>query len=180
MIALLGAIAAPTGSRRAGPRRRAPLHRRPARPDRPAAAVIGTGTKDLPGFPSAQELATGKLKGNQLAVRASGWSTKLGQIQGRVESITVGEAPADAGADGEPANAVGGRVPMLTSIRDSYAAAIEMYFEAANTYQKAGEASGKTALTVRGGDGHRHHRPASPWTPPPAPWPASTPATAST
>jgi hypothetical protein len=102
-------------------------------------AVIGTGTKDLPGFPSAQELATGKLKGNQLAVRASGWSAKLGQIQGRVESITVGEAPADAGADGEPANAVGGRVPMLTSIRDSYVAAIEMYFEAANTFQKAGE-----------------------------------------
>jgi hypothetical protein len=111
-------------------------------------AVIGTGTKDLPGFPSAQELTTGKLKGNRLAVRASGWSAKLGQIQGRVESITVGEAPAEAGTDGEPANAVGGRVPMLTSIRDSYAAAIEMYFEAANTYQKAGEASGRTATSL--------------------------------
>jgi hypothetical protein len=110
--------------------------------------VIGTGTKDLPGFPSAQELTTGKLKGNRLAVRASGWSAKLGQIQGRVESITVGEAPADAGADGEPANAAGGRVPMLTSVRDSYAAAIEMYFEAANTYQKAGEASGRTAASL--------------------------------
>ena len=110
-------------------------------------SVIGTGTKDLPGFPSAQELATGKLKGNQLAVRASGWSAKLGQIQaGRVDHR--GRAPADAGTDGEPANAVGGRVPMLTSVRDDYAAAIEMYFEAANTFQKAGEASGKTATSL--------------------------------
>jgi len=57
-------------------------------------AVIGAGTKDLPGFPSAQDLPAGKLKPKQLAVRASGWSAKLDQIQGRVESITVGDPPA--------------------------------------------------------------------------------------
>jgi hypothetical protein len=117
-------------------------------------SVIGTGTKDLPGFPSAQELTSGKLTPKQLAVRASGWSAKLGQIQGRVEAISVGEPPAEAGADGEPSNPVGGRVPMLSSIRDAYVAAIGVYVEAANTYQKAGEAPAKsqtaTALVEQG------------------------------
>jgi hypothetical protein len=103
-------------------------------------SVIGTGTRELPGFPSAQELTTGKLEPKKLAVRASGWSAKLGQIQSRVQEITVGEPPAEAGTDGEPSNAAGGRDPMLTSVRDSYAAAIGVYFEAANIFQKAGEA----------------------------------------
>jgi hypothetical protein len=107
-------------------------------------AVLGTGTKDLPGFPSAQELTGGKLQPRQLAVRASGWSAKLGQIQGRVEAITVGEPPAEAPTDGEPSNAVGGRVPMLSSIRDSYAAAVAVYVEAANIFQKAGEAPARS------------------------------------
>ena len=111
-------------------------------------SVIGPGTAELPGFASAQELTGGKLTPKQLAVRASGWTAKLGELQGRVDAITVGDPPAEAGTDGEPSNAVGGRVPMLTSVRDSYAAAIEMYFEAANTYQKAGEASGKTAPSL--------------------------------
>jgi hypothetical protein len=107
-------------------------------------AVLGTGTRDLPGFPSAQELTSGRLQPRQLAVRASGWSAKLGQIQGRVEAITVGEPPADPGGDGEPPNSVGGRVPMLSSVRDSYAAALAVYVEAANIYQKAGEAPAKS------------------------------------
>jgi hypothetical protein len=111
-------------------------------------SVIGAGTKDLPGFPSAQDVATGKLKPDRLAVRASGWSAKLEQIRGRIESITVGEPPADAGTDGEPANAVGGRAAMLTSVRDSYAAAIGVYSEAANTFQKVGDAKGRTATAM--------------------------------
>jgi hypothetical protein len=108
-------------------------------------SVIGTGTKDLPGFPSAKDLTSGRLKPKQLAVRASGWSAKLGELQGRVESITVGEPPAEAGGDGEPSNAVGGRVAMLSSVRDGYAAALGVYAEAAGIYQKAGEASTKAA-----------------------------------
>ena len=94
-------------------------------------SVIGTGTAELPGFPSAQDEFTGKLTSEKLAVRASGWTAKLGQIQGRVESITVGEALAEAGTDGEPPNTVGGREPMLTSVRDGYVAAIAAYDEAA-------------------------------------------------
>jgi hypothetical protein len=117
-------------------------------------SVIGTGTAKLPGFPSAQELTAGKLEPRQLAVRASGWSAKLGQIQGRVESITVGEAPAKPGSEGEPANTAGGRVAMLSSVRDAYAAALGVYAEAANIYQKAGEAPAKsqtaTALVEQG------------------------------
>jgi hypothetical protein len=117
-------------------------------------SVIGTGTKDLPGFPSAQELTTGKLTPKKMAVRASGWSAKLGQIQQRVQAITVGDPPAEAGTDGEPSNAVGGREPMLSSVRDSYAAAIGVYVEAANTFQKAGEVpagnrAGANALVER-------------------------------
>ena len=107
-------------------------------------SVIGTGTKELPGFPSAQELTTGKLTPKRMAVRASGWSAKLGEIQQRVQAITVGDPPAEAGTDGEPSNAVGGREPMLSSVRDSYAAAIGVYVEAANTFQKAGEAPAKS------------------------------------
>ena len=111
-------------------------------------SVTGPGTKELPGFASAQDVTGGKLTPKQLAVRASGWTAKLGQIQGRVESITVGEPPAEAGADGEPANAVGGREAMLTSVRDSYAAAIGVYFEAANIFQKAGEAPAGSATSA--------------------------------
>jgi hypothetical protein len=107
-------------------------------------SVLGTGTRELPGFPSAQELTSGKLQPKQLAVRASGWSAKLGQIQGKVESITVGKPPAEAGTDGEPANAVGGRVAMLSSVRDAYAAAVAVYADAASSYQKAGAAPAKS------------------------------------
>jgi hypothetical protein len=106
-------------------------------------SVIGAGTTQLPGFPSAQELTSGKLTPKKLAVRASGWTAKLGQIQGRVQEITVGESP-EASNDGEPSNAAGGRVPMLTSVRDSYAAAIGVYLEAATIFQKAGEAPAKS------------------------------------
>jgi hypothetical protein len=110
-------------------------------------SVTGTGTTALPGFPSAQDLTSGKLKPKQLAVRASGWTAKLGQIQQRVQEITVGDVP-EAGNDGEPANNVGGREPMLTSVRDSYAAAIGVYLEAATIFQKAGEAeAGSKAAT---------------------------------
>jgi hypothetical protein len=117
-------------------------------------SVIGSGTKELPGFPSAQELTTGKLTPKRMAVRASGWSAKLGEIQQRVQAITVGDPPAEAGTDGEPSNAVGGREPMLSSVRDSYAAAIGVYVEAANTFQKAGEVpvsnrAGANALVER-------------------------------
>ena len=111
-------------------------------------SVTGTGTAKLPGFASAQDLTSGKLTPKQMAVRASGWTAKLGEIQGRVDAITVGDPPAGAGTDGEPSNAVGGRVAMLTSVRDSYAAAIGVYLDAATIFQKAGEAeAGSKAAT---------------------------------
>jgi hypothetical protein len=54
--------------------------------------------------------------------------------------------PAQSEFDGNPVNGVGGRVPMLTSVRDSYAAAIGVYTEAANIFQRAGEATPKSKL----------------------------------
>jgi hypothetical protein len=109
-------------------------------------AVLGPGTAKLPGFATAGELTTGKLKPKDLAVRASGWSAKLDQLRGDVEAITVGEVPAQSEFDGNPVNGVGGRVPMLTSVRDSYAAAVGVYAEAANIFQRAGEAPAKGKL----------------------------------
>jgi hypothetical protein len=109
-------------------------------------AVLGPGSKELPGFATAGELTTGKLNPKDLTVRASGWSAKLDQIKGDVEAITVGEVPAQSEFDGNPVNGVGGRVPMLTSVRDSYAAAIGVYTEAANIFQRAGEATPKSKL----------------------------------
>ncbi len=67
-------------------------------------------------------------------------------IKGEVEAITVGEVPAQSEFDGNPVNGVGGRVPMLASVRDSYAAAIGVYAEAANILQRAGEAPAKGEL----------------------------------
>jgi hypothetical protein len=107
-------------------------------------SVIGTGTAKLPGFASAQDLTSGRLTPKQMAVRASGWTAKLGEIQGRVDAITVGDPPAEAGTDGEPSNAVGGRVAMLTSVRDSYSAAIGVYLEAATIFEKAGAAPARS------------------------------------
>jgi hypothetical protein len=106
-------------------------------------AVLGTGTAKLPGFASAGELPSGKIKPKQLSLRASGWSAKLGQLQQEVEAITIGEVPAQGEPDGTPANGVGGRVPMLTSVRDAYAAALGVYVEAANTFEQAGKAPAK-------------------------------------
>jgi hypothetical protein len=109
-------------------------------------AVLGPGTEQLPGFATAGELTTGKLKPKDLTVRASGWSAKLDQLRGDVEAITVGEVPAQSEFDGNPVNGVGGRVPMLTSVRDEYAAAIGVYVEAANTFAQAGKAPAKGSL----------------------------------
>jgi hypothetical protein len=107
-------------------------------------SVTGTGTAKLPGFASVQDLTSGKLTPKQMAVRASGWTAKLGEIQGRVDAITVGDPPAEAGTDGEPGNAVGGRVAMLSSVRDSYSAAIGVYLEAGTIFEKAGAAPAKS------------------------------------
>jgi hypothetical protein len=107
-------------------------------------SVTGAGTAKLPGFASVQDLTSGKLTPKQMAVRASGWTAKLGEIQGRVDAITVGDPPAAAGTDGAPSNAVGGRVAMLSSVRDSYSAAIGVYLEAATIFEKAGAAPARS------------------------------------
>jgi hypothetical protein len=109
-------------------------------------AVLGPGTTKLPGFATAEQVTTGQLKPKDLTVRASGWSAKLDQVKGEVEGITVGEVPAQSEFDGNPVNGVGGRVPMLTSVRDAYAAAVGVYAEAANIFQRAGEAPAKSEL----------------------------------
>jgi len=103
-------------------------------------AVLGPGTKQLPGFARAEEATSGKVKPKDLKLWASGWSAKLDQLKSDLEAITIGEVPAQSEFDGKPVNSVGARVPMLTSVRDEYAAAIGVYVEAANTFTVAADA----------------------------------------
>jgi hypothetical protein len=109
-------------------------------------AVLGQGTKQLPGFARAEDATTGKATPKDLKVWASGWSAKLDQMKSDVEAITIGEVPAQSEFNGKPLNSVGGRVPMLTSVRDEYAAAIGVYVEAANTFTQAADAPAKSTL----------------------------------
>ncbi len=111
--------------------------------------VLGTGTKSLPGMASAADLSSGKVKPQDFQARATGWSAKLGGIGQKVASITVGKPESVTTFDGVPVNNVGGRVPMLTSVRDAYTAAIGFYAQAATAYQNAGAAPAKSPLAQK-------------------------------
>ena len=141
-----------TGPRIQTVERRLPWYRAPAFPVTLAViALIGTlvaaanrveegwASDDVRRFTADVRAQTDQLP----SVIGTG-TAKLGEIQQRVQAITVGDPPAEAGTDGEPSNAVGGRVPMLTSVRDSYSAAIGVYLEAASIFEKAGAAPAKS------------------------------------
>jgi hypothetical protein len=104
--------------------------------------VLGFGTKQLPGMATASEVSSGKLKPKALQVRASGWSAKIGELSQKVANVTVGTPEGVTSFDGTPLNNVGGRVPMLTSVRDAYTTAFGFYLQAATAYQNAGGATG--------------------------------------
>jgi hypothetical protein len=114
----------------------------------PLAGIVGPGTTDKPGFKSAAELKGGKLKPADLAKRADGWYKQLSELQTKVGAISLGE-PVPSKLDGNPENKVGGRVPMLSSVRDAYAAAVGTYAAAASIYQQAAEAPAKSPLAER-------------------------------
>jgi hypothetical protein len=111
--------------------------------------VLGAGTKDLPGFTSAQDLTSGRTDPKTFAVRASGWSAKLQQIQQDVSALQVGEPPGQTEFNGAPNNSVGGHEPLLTSVRDGYAAALGMYVAAADTFKLAAGTPAKSPLAGR-------------------------------
>jgi hypothetical protein len=107
-------------------------------------AILGAGTKQLPGMSTAADIASGSLKPKDLQVRASGWSAKINELSQKVANITVGTPEAVSAFNGNPVNNVGGHVPLLTSVRDAYTAAFNFYGQAATTYQATGGASGAT------------------------------------
>jgi len=108
--------------------------------------VIGAGTTARPGFASAADLAAGKVRPADLAKRAKDWQTRLSDVRARVANTSLGTQPQGAGLDGNPANETGGHVPMLSSVRDAYTAAVGTYFEAAHMYELAGSAPAKSQL----------------------------------
>jgi len=129
-------------------------------PMRELGAITGTGTPGKPGFGSAPDLLSGKLSKEDLARRAQNWQTELSKVRDEVDQITVGQSELVA-EHGIPVNEVGGRVRMLTGIKDTYVAGIAVYEEAAQVLgSMAGAAKGKPqqdllqqsqALVQRGG-----------------------------
>ncbi|HYY77596.1 MAG TPA: hypothetical protein VFD04_00190 [Actinomycetes bacterium] len=109
-------------------------------------SVLGAGSTQVPGFASAGDLTGGKVSPKVFQVRATGWSAKLQQIQQKVDAIQLGEAPGQTEFNGNPNNSIGGHVPLLTSIRETYAAGVGMYGSAADTFQRAAEAPPRSAL----------------------------------
>jgi hypothetical protein len=106
------------------------------------ATLGGTGTKDKPGFASVSDFASGKLKPAELDRRAQNWATQIGTIREEVSKISLGEAEVRTVADGVPANQVGGRVRLLSQIRDAYTNAVTSFGAAAQSFQYGAKASG--------------------------------------
>ncbi|HZD73690.1 MAG TPA: hypothetical protein VE776_07370 [Actinomycetota bacterium] len=112
-------------------------------------SVLGTGTKDAPGMATAADLTSGKVKPRQFQARATGWSTRIDAIRRKLANITVGKPEAVTTFTGVPVNNVGGHVPLLTSVRDAYTAAVGFYSQAAGAYQRAAEAPAKSQLAQK-------------------------------
>ncbi len=102
-----------------------------------------------PGMASAGDLVSGKAKPRDFQVRATSWASKIGEIRQKVANVTVGKPEAVTGFNGVPVNNVGGHVPMLTSVRDAYTAALGFYAQAASAYQRAAEAPAKSQLAQK-------------------------------
>jgi hypothetical protein len=111
--------------------------------------VLGAGTKDAPGMASAGDLLSGKAKPQEFQVRATSWASRIGEIRQTVANVTVGKPEAVTSLNGVPVNNVGGHVPMLTSVRDVYTAALGFYAQAASAYQRAAEAPAKSQLAQK-------------------------------
>ncbi len=105
-----------------------------------------TGTSATPGFASAAALADGRLKPADLANRARTWQVRLQQVKSSVDGILIGGGPSPIPGDGRVANSVGGHLPMLGSVRDAYASAVQAYVQAAHLFQLAGQAPAKGPL----------------------------------
>ena len=112
-------------------------------PMRDLLTLAGTGTAAKPGFASATDLSSGKLKAAELDRRAQNWNTEIGAIRQKLAQVTLGDPEVRTEADGVPANQVGGHVRELSGIRDAYGAAVGDYLAAADTYRSAAKATGE-------------------------------------
>ncbi len=111
----------------------------------PMPGITGPGTTAKPGFTTAGDLKSGKLKPADLAKRTKDWQSQLEDIRTKVANVSLGPA-VESKLDGNPANQAGGHVPLIGSIRDAYASGVGLYFEAAHTYELAAGAPAKSPL----------------------------------
>jgi hypothetical protein len=111
----------------------------------PLPGIAGPGTTARPGFTTAAELKGGKLKPADLAKRAKDWQSQLSDVRTKVANVSLGAVSGNK-LDGNPTNEVGGHVPLLSGVRDGYAAGIGLYYEAAHVYELAASAPAKSPL----------------------------------
>jgi hypothetical protein len=104
------------------------------------AAITGAGTNGKPGFTSAAELTSGKIKPEELGRRATNWATALSGLHQEIAGVRVGDPEVKLTPDGVPTNDVGSRVPVLTGIRDTYVAGVASFELAAALYGQAAKA----------------------------------------
>jgi hypothetical protein len=113
------------------------------------AAVAGGGLGGQPGFGSAVLLLT--RKGGQAAFerQTAAWQDRLRETSFQVRVITVGRTELFAAGNGRQRNSVGGRVRSLSSVRDNYAAAVDLYVATAELWQLAASAPAGSTLQIR-------------------------------
>jgi hypothetical protein len=109
----------------------------------PLPGIVGAGTTAKPGFASAADLKGGKLKPADLAKRARDWQSQLADVRTKVANVSLGPVAGNK-LDGNPTNETGGHVPLLSGVRDGYAAGVGLYYEAAHVYELAAAAPAKS------------------------------------
>jgi hypothetical protein len=101
------------------------------------AALTGRGLHGHPGFRSAGELLSRKPDGSTLTKQARAWEDQLRKTSFQVGGVSVGPGELFSPGTGRQRNSVGGRVRSLSSVRDNYEAAVDLYVAAAHLWQLA-------------------------------------------
>jgi hypothetical protein len=108
-------------------------------------ALAGKGLEGQPGFDSAGRMLIEHPDGRALRRQAAAWEDRLRKTAWQVGGVSVGPGELFSPGNGRQRNSVGGRVRSLSSVRDHYEAAVDLYVAAAHLWELA-------ASAPRGGD----------------------------